>query len=252
MFLNVGVRFSNLRACKRARAWAQTGSHLAHAHATLASQTHPLRKSRIGIDSPRTGAPGNGQTAAFGVWLQRQLVSSEPRATYIECELTPNKAGAWVGRRFPPSMISNFATVSLSLKALGPLPVPATRATAHQTGRNGTAGTSLKGPILRETRGGPVQHSIPQMAEEQKGQRGRGAEGQRQRAEGTDQRAAGLSRRMMATSMFLILIRTSRKKILPWTTSRKWYRDLLYSNSMCRQSSMPTCPDARGAELSAL
>ena len=44
----------------------------------------------------------------------------------------------------------------------------------------------------------------------------------RAHSEGASQPAAGLSRRMMATSMFLILIRTSRKKILPCTTSRKW------------------------------
>ena len=34
--------------------------------------------------------------------------------------------------------------------------------------------------------------------------------------------------------------RTNRKKILPSTASCRWNLDLLYSNSMCRQSSIPT------------
>ena len=45
---------------------------------------------------------------------------------------------------------------------------------------------------------------------------------------------------MMAISMCLIFIRTNRKKILPSTASFRWYFDRLYSNSMCKQSSMPT------------
>ena len=49
-----------------------------------------------------------------------------------------------------------------------------------------------------------------------------------------------LSLLRISTSMCLILIRTSRKKILPTTTSLRWYFALAYSNSMCRQSSMPT------------
>ena len=68
-----------------------------------------------------------------------------------------------------------------------------------------------------------------------------------------------VSRLMMATSICLILMRTSKKQILPTMTSLRWYLkrskytqklhlehqkltyfDLLYSNSMCKHSSIPT------------
>ena len=66
-----------------------------------------------------------------------------------------------------------------------------------------------------------------------------------------------VSRRIIESSMCLILIRTRRKYILPTITSLRWYLkersgysegyeilsthlDLLYSNSMCKQSSIPT------------
>jgi hypothetical protein len=49
-----------------------------------------------------------------------------------------------------------------------------------------------------------------------------------------------VSLRMMESSMCLIFNRTRRKYILPTMTSFKWYFDLEYSNSMCKQSSIPT------------
>ncbi|VDP27792.1 unnamed protein product [Schistosoma margrebowiei] len=49
-----------------------------------------------------------------------------------------------------------------------------------------------------------------------------------------------VSRFNICISMFFILTLTSRKYILPMMTSCKWYFDLLYSNSMCKLSSIPT------------
>jgi len=53
-------------------------------------------------------------------------------------------------------MISNLATVSLSLNALGPLPVPATRRTTDQAKqKRPTSGTLYDGSIAHDM-GGPV------------------------------------------------------------------------------------------------
>ena len=104
-----------------------------------------------------------------------------------------------------PSMISNLATVSLSLNALGPLPVPAARHTADHPTQRRPASPAPAWRLHRSSRGRPRATARSEA-----------------RSEGASQPAAGLSRRMMATSMFLIFIRTSRKKILPCTTSRKW------------------------------
>jgi len=61
-----------------------------------------------------------------------------------------------VGRGGSPSMISNLATVSLSLNALGPLPVPATRHTTDQAKqKRPTSGTLCDGSLAQDM-GGPV------------------------------------------------------------------------------------------------
>jgi len=49
-----------------------------------------------------------------------------------------------------------------------------------------------------------------------------------------------VSRRMMESSMCLIFNLTSKKYILPTITSLRWYLLFEYSNSICRQSSIPT------------
>ena len=64
-----------------------------------------------------------------------------------------------------------------------------------------------------------------------------------------------LSRRRISTSMCLILIRTSRKNILPTTTSLRWYLALAYSNSCagsprCQLHLDPRTVELRGIPLS--
>lgn len=49
-----------------------------------------------------------------------------------------------------------------------------------------------------------------------------------------------VSLRMIDSSICLIFNRTSRKYILPTITSLRWYFDFEYSNSICKQSSIPT------------
>ena len=101
-----------------------------------------------------------------------------------------------------PSMSSNFVSVSLSLYCCPPDPEPAGERTGNECVGSRASGTSLK-TWVRLVR-------------------------------------APCSRRIIFNSMCFILIRTSRKYTFPMMMSFMWYFCWLYSNSICKHSSMPT------------